>query len=188
MRKIITLLFCGFVLTACQTADKITKLNSPVEGTVYNSVASDYLPMLTTAMLLDFSDGSQALVYQVETYKSDKFGNREKANYTIASGSVNEHLAALNKFIDWNDKAKSRGDQFTKEIARVKTVNGYSVYTFHSGNKYSNLLDVCFTSPENAPCLIQSVTFDVKNVKRIIEDVNKFKDGKFKHLDTSIYQ
>lgn len=187
MKKILALVFCLFVV-GCQTADKVTKIKSQVEGSVYNSVASNFLPMLTTAMLLDFSDGSQALMYQVETYKRDQFGNHEKANFTIASHSVNEHLATLNKFLDWDAKAKSRGDQFTKEIARVKTINGYTVYTFHSGNQYSNLLDVCFTSPENAPCLIQSVTFDVKNVRRIIDDVNKFKDGKFKQLDTSIYQ
>lgn len=187
MKKILALVFCLFVV-GCHTADKVTKIKSQVEGSVYNSVASNFLPMLTTSMLLDFSDGSQALMYQVDTYKRDQFGSSEKANYTIASYSVNDHLLMLNKFIDWDTKAKNRGDQFTKEIGRVKTINGYSIYTFHSGNQYSNLLNVCFTAPESAPCTIQSVTFDVKNVKYIIDDVNKFKDGKFKQLDTSIYQ
>lgn len=89
MKKILALVFCLFVV-GCQTADKVTKIKSQVEGSVYNSVASNFLPMLTTSMLLDFSDGSQALMYQVDTYKRDQFGSSEKANYTIASYSVND--------------------------------------------------------------------------------------------------
>ncbi|HHE3463678.1 TPA: hypothetical protein ACPDJG_000596 [Pasteurella multocida] len=187
MKKIYTLGVLSALLIGCSTANNLTKINSSVEGLIYNSVASDYLPGLTSALLLDFDEGYQAVTYTTETYKTNQFGQREKVNITIPSYAVDDHLIMLNKFLSWDQKAKERGDQFSKEIGRVKTVNGYSIYTFHSGNKHSNLLNVCFTNPESMPCNIDSITFDVKNVKLIIQDLNKFKSGGFKQLDTSIY-
>ncbi|WP_143411962.1 hypothetical protein [Canicola haemoglobinophilus] len=178
---------CYWLLVGCTTASKLTKVSSNVQGLAYNSVASNYTPMFTTASLLDFDDGSKAIHYKMETYKRDNYGNIQTANVTIPDTSLEQHLVLLNKFLDWDIKAKSRSEQFDKEIGRAKTINGYSVYTFHSGSQHSNFLDVCFVLGENGFCMIESITFDVTNVKRIIEDLTKFKNGQFKHVDTSIY-
>lgn len=143
--------------------------------------------MLSTSALGAVTTSVQALNYRTETYKTNQFGQKEYANLTIPTYSADEHLNMLNKFLNWNKTAKERGDQFDKEIGRVDTINGYVIYTFHSGNQYSNLLDVCFTTPKMAPCTISSLIFDVKNVNKIIKDVEKLKSGGFKQLDTSIY-
>ncbi|HDR1860346.1 hypothetical protein ACFGYG_05985 [Pasteurella multocida] len=188
MKKLVLVGLVSALLVGCTSASKMTKVNSNVKGLVYNSVASNYTPMLTTVSLLDFDDGSQALNYRSETYKRDNYGNIQTVNVTIPNTSLEQHLELLNKFIDWDIKAKARAEQFDKEIGRAKTTNGYSVYTFHSGSKYSNFLDICFVISEGSPCMIESITFDVQNVKNIIQDLTKFKSGGFKHVDTSVYQ
>lgn len=187
MKKTFILLFCAF-LFGCIMPSKTSVVNSHVKGMVYNSVMSDYTNMLTTVSLMDFSDGKQALSYRVQTYKLDQFGNREDVYLHIPRESVDEHLSLLNKFIDWDSKAKSRNEQFDKEIGRAKTINGYSVYNFHSGSSRSNFLAICFVLSEKGACMVDDVTFDLPNVKLLIQDLNKFKTGGFKPIDASIYQ
>ncbi|WP_129582268.1 hypothetical protein, partial [Rodentibacter caecimuris] len=186
MKKLLLTGLACALLVGCMSASKMTKINSNVQGLAYNSVATNYTPMLTRASLLDFDDGSQALNYKIDSYKRDNYGNKQTVNFSIPNNSADQHLGLLNKFIEWDTKAKARSEQFDKEIGRVKTVNGYSVYTFHSGSKYSNFLDICFVITENSPCVIDSATFDVSNVKELIKDINKFKNNKFQHIDTSI--
>ncbi|HHT7700624.1 hypothetical protein ACFGW3_06595 [Pasteurella multocida] len=60
MKKLVLVGLVSALLVGCTSASKMTKVNSNVKGLVYNSVASNYTPMLTTVSLLDFDDGSQA--------------------------------------------------------------------------------------------------------------------------------
>lgn len=188
MRKLFLVgaLIASFVLIGCQSAKRTTDVNSNVKGMVYNSVASNYLPRLTTVSLSELSDGREVLFYRVETY-NQSHGMPQYEVFAIPFNDVDEHKALLEKFLEWDNKALSRGDMFTKEIGRAKTYNGYSNYKFHSGNKSSNLLNICFSMTDSSGCYVEGITFDVNNVKNILQDIERIKSGKMKHLDDSIY-
>lgn len=185
MKKLLSF-FIVFLLTACSMADRSTKITSQVQGLIYNDIASRYSPRLTQVFLEDFSDGSQALRYMTELFGKNSSGV-EYSIYVVSSKNADEHLSLLNKFIDWNKKAKDRGDQFEKKIGSAKTVNGYIQYTFHSSNEYKNLLVTCFSLSEDSMCT-DATTFDLSSVNYIISDITKLKNRSLKQLDTSIYQ
>lgn len=186
MKKIFITIITTVFLLGCQTADKTTKIASNVKGMIYNDIASNYFPRLTIISLENFPGGKQYLTYQTETYKVE-YGIRKSIYYRIPFDNIDEHQALLEKFLAWNTKASSRKDMFTKEIGRASTFNGYSVFTFHSGNQHSNLLNICFSLTDSPGCSTNGVVFDVENVELIINDLKKFKSGSFKQFDPSIY-
>lgn len=188
MKKIILfLIITCFSITGCQTAIRTTNVSSNVKGFVYNSVLSNYFPRLTTVSLSEFSDGSQFLTYKTETYES-LYGVPQFIVFSIPIDNIDDHRGLLEKFLEWDKKALSRGDMFTKEMGRAKAYNGYSNYTFHSGNKRNNYLDICFSMTDSSGCSLEGVAFDTENVKNILNDIDRIKSGEIKHLDDSVYK
>lgn len=41
---------------------------------------------------------------------------------------------------------------------------------------------------DSSGCNVESVVFDTENVKNILNDIDKIKSGKIKHLDDSVYK
>ncbi|VGM95203.1 Uncharacterised protein [uncultured Avibacterium sp.] len=187
MKKLVLIGLVSAVLAGCTSADRVSKVNSPVQGMVYNSVASTYTPMLTTASIASFPD-DQELIYRAESYKANSYGGRQFVVLRILKSNVKEHEELLQKFIKWDNLAKARNEQFTKLIGSAKVHNGNMIYTFHSGNQYENILSVCFDVLTTSVCGVDPISFDRKNVELILKDIQKFKQGGFKHTDLSVYQ
>lgn len=184
MKKLILIALTSIGLFACSSANNIERISTDVKGMVFNDLSATYVERPTKAYLIDYPDGSQSLEYVVEPYRMNTAGIALK----IPSKHASEHLILLNKFLDWNKLAKSKNDNFSKEIGIVPTTNGYTIYTFHSSNKETTVLAACFTMTNSSGCGYDSVAFSVGNVEKIIKDVNNLASKSVKKVDTSIYK
>lgn len=187
MKKLVLVGLVSALLVGCTIADKETRVSSPVQGMVYNSVMSKYTPMPTAVSLSTYGN-DQELAYRTDGYGFNQYGSKEQVVLFIPKNNAVEHEKILNKFLEWDNLAKSRGDQITKMIGSAKTVKGNMIYTFHSGNEYVNVLSACFDVLTSSVCGVNPVAFDRKNVEYLLKDIQKLKLGGFQHSDLSVYQ
>lgn len=187
MKKLLLVSLIGALLAGCTMADKETRVSSAVQGMVYNSAISKYTPMPTTVSLSTYGS-NQELAYRTDGYGFNQYGSKEQVVLFIPKNNVAEHEKILNKFLEWDNLAKSREDQITKTIGSAKTVKGNMIYTFHSGNEYLNILSACFDVLTSSVCGVNPVAFDRKNVEYLLQDIQKLKNGSFQHTDLSVYQ
>lgn len=186
MKKLLFVAMTTAIISSCASNDFV-QIPTEVKGMVFNDIGSTYLERPTRAYLIDYPDGSKSLEYVVESYRMQA-GSPVGIALKIQEKNVSEHLAAFNKFLDWDKLAKQRKDNFSKEIAIVPTTNGYNVYAFHSGNKNTNVLVSCFSMTNSSGCGYDAITFTPQNVHRIIKEAEMLKNKTLKPVDTSIYQ
>ena len=93
--------------------ENVNRINSTLQVSRYNSIASQYLPTPTSVIALKMG-GIETLGIEPKNANSMYFS----IDY------VDDYLAAISKYIEWQELATNNGDSFKKQISEAKT-KGY---------------------------------------------------------------
>lgn len=161
-----------------------TRLNSDLRASDYNDASDQYTERPTFVSKVERIGTGEMLWIKVDQYGTDE-------NLYIPIQSVPELTSAIDKYFEWEAKAKSRGDQIDKKIAKI---NGWAQFK----------LDTLFfsASPEShyfvirqcvLGCLSADATdefyFNRENSSKLKMLLSDFDSGNLKSLDVdAIYK
>ena len=165
------------VLFGCTTVEQSTRLTTDLKAREYNSIASKYMDRPTFTSIEKMSDGDTVLAISRENYGSTESPLRFSKNH------VSSYTSLIDKYFEWENLAKSRGDAITKEIGRAKTwgntMSGSLKFTFHSGNSTIHYLSISFCAA--GTCLDeQALYFDSANTSKLKDILGQLASGKLK--------
>lgn len=136
---IFTLLF----LSACAAGmtDRTMPVDTELQAKMYNSVASQYMNRPTFVDLNIQKSGDKVLDIQVVDYLDNK------VHLMVFYRDMHVYLNAIDKYLEWEEKAKVKRHVFDKVIDTYSSPWGidYS-FNFHSGNKYTHYLSIGMAS------------------------------------------
>jgi hypothetical protein len=193
MNKLMFAVVASFFLSApAALASDATRIHTNVKFFEFNSVASEYMARPTFANIKDYGLKDKILVFE-----ADGYGGR-MMEFSVSKEFVDENIEVINKYLKWEETAKSRGDLIDKEIA---TVRGWDMgpaysrnhYLFHSGNKDSHYLEVTkgfksiFGGFDKRAGLIP-VTLDAVNARIIIKELIRYRDGNISTPELDAYK
>lgn len=161
-----------------------TRLNSDLRVSDYNDASDRYTERPTFVSKVERIGTGEMLWIKV-----DKYGVNEDLYIPIQS--VPDLSAAINKYFEWEGKAKARGDQIDKRIAKIDGWAQFKLDTmFFSASPESHyfVISQCVLG-----CLSADATdeflFDRKNSSRLKLLLSDFANGKLKTVDVdAIYQ
>lgn len=164
----------ALTLVACTTLEQSNRISTRLIGKEFNSIASRYLDRPTFVAIERLSD--KATVLRV---KMSMYGTKE-SNLPFLQGKSAEYVAHIDKFIQWEALAKSRGDALTKDIGRVPAwsngPSGELKFVFHSGNAAAHFLAISFCAV--GTCLDeQAVYMDAASVQELRRLLLALDDG-----------
>jgi hypothetical protein len=183
LKKIVFITTLALSLASCTSIKNTTKINSNIHAKEYNSIASQYLARPTFVTIEEMSSNEITLAITMDNYKSTsipvRFSKTDTASY----------IAMIDKYLEWEKLARTRGDALTKEIGRSKTwsngpVSGTLKFTFHSGNSSNHLLAIAFCAA--GTCLDDTAIYiDPNNARELKILLQDFSDGKItpKNID-----
>ncbi|MER2493391.1 hypothetical protein [Catenovulum sediminis] len=179
MRKLL-ILGCLIILSACATIEEETRIGSDLTAVQFNSIASSYLNRPTFVTLKKMSSGETVLGIEMDRYGSTK------STIHFLSNNVEIYINFINKYLEWANIARNRGDAITKDIGMVETWSNGSTanikFEMHSGNSKDHYLVLTFCAV--GACLDEySMFFDNKNAIKLIKLLQQFKNGGLKPVD-----
>ncbi len=133
----------------------------------------------THVAIHNYSDDTESLVIEIDQY-SKGIGKNNYSRWLVLfdKAVVPEYISMIDKYIEWEGLAKSRGDIFTKKIGTVKSTTLAGTYTtmefdFHSGNASNHYLCVYRSTPQmGLDKKVQALYFDRDN-SIILKDLLK---------------
>ena len=141
MKQLLLALFLAS-LAACTTVEQSNRVSSKLAAREFNSIAARYLDRPTFVAIERMSDGATLLRVNMSLYGSDT------STLPFIQGKGTAYAAHIDKFLEWEALAKSRGDALTKDIGRApawgNAVAGEVKFVFHSGNSMTHFLAVSF--------------------------------------------
>lgn len=154
------------------------RINSTLQVSHYNNIASQYL--LTPTSIVAVKMGG------VETLSIEP--KNEKSIY-FSIDYVDDYIAAISKYIEWQELAVKNGDSFKKQISEAKTkVTGirlkFGFYSANANNHYLtvktcvNFLGTCTESDD-------SQLYDLENAKKLALLLSQLKSGELISGDVS---
>lgn len=158
------LLIVALTLVACTTLEQSNRISTRLVGKEFNSIASRYLDRPTFVAIEQLSDKTTVLRVTMSMY-----GTKE-SNLPFMQGKSAAYVMHIDKFLEWEALAKSRGDALTKDIGRAPAwSNGPSgdlKFVFHSGNAAAHFLAISFCAV--GTCLDdQTVYLDAASTKEL---------------------
>lgn len=162
--KILKLGILTLILAGCTTIEQSTRLSTNLEAREYNSVYAKYMDRPTFTSIEKMSDGNTVLAISRDNYGTTFSPLRFSKDY------VSQYTVLIDKYLEWNQLAISRGDAITKDIGKAQTwgnsMSGTLKFTFHSGNSTVHYLSISFCAA--GTCLDdQSLYFDSKNAREL---------------------
>lgn len=140
--KLIFSLIVALALVACTTLEQSNRISTRLVGKEFNSVASRYLDRPTFVAVEHLSDKTTVLRVTMSIYGA------KESNLSFIQGKSAAYVVHIDKFLEWEALAKSRGDALTKDIGRAPAwANGLSgdlKFAFHSGNAAAHFLTISF--------------------------------------------
>lgn len=183
-----------------QRSDRVSTSLRPRE---YNSIASRYMERPTFVSIEEMSDGSSVLMVQMDTYSvpstyrdlnlsAEQRNALRHSQIRFLKDHVAEYVEAIDKFSEWEELARERGDAFTREIDRVPTWanmgSGNLVFSFHSGNDRNHFLVVAF-SAAGTVLEDQALYFDASNIQELKRLLIAFSNDSLQRTDIdSVYR
>ena len=155
------------------------RINTTLEVSNYNSIASKYLKTPTNVISLKMG-GVESLGIEP----------KRGASIFFSIEHVDEYLAMIAKYIEWQKQATENGDAFSKEIGDVKSpMKGIRVrFGFYSGNATNHYLTIlnCVTLFGSCSDDGESPQFyDLESAHVLIGLLSKMKTGEIKPEDVS---
>ncbi|MBG0760640.1 hypothetical protein BOO22_14595 [Vibrio cidicii] len=183
MLKKIALLFL-LVVAGCASIKSETRIESNLRVKEFNSISSRYMDRPTFITLYELSGDDRFLYVQSDSYRPNK-------SNTISYGLkyVDEYIAFIDKFLEWEKLATERKDTLNKDIGETSSWAGALnlKFSFYSGNSRSHFLEV-------AGCGLMCVDtspfqyFDQAAAKELRSLLIKMKENQFKPTDDSVYK
>lgn len=185
-----TTLFIGGVgLGACTTLVSETRISRPLSASQYNSVASRYMEQPTFVSVQTMSDKAEVLKVQMDQYGAGYDANLDIITEYVAffdKRYVAAYLPLIDKFLEWEALANTRGDLLEREIGKASTWgNGLPVelrFSFYSGNASNHFLTIerCAAGT----CADKALTLTRANAIILKELLEDFGEGKVGHSIT----
>lgn len=167
-------------ITSCTTLTESQRFHSQLSAKEFNSVSSKYMDRPTFLSISNFSDNTSSLTVLMDLYGQGQSG------LFLDKARSQQYIDAIDKYLAWENKAKTRGDMFTKEISTIKAGGSMTdlkyKFTFHSGNQNQHYLSIIYCT---AVMCIDKVTqyYDVANAKELKELLLQFKQDSIKVND-----
>lgn len=175
------LMTVGFVLAIMPISTQAAwkedehRLNTPLQVSSYNRIASRYLETATSVVALKMG-GKETIGVEPSRATSVYF----------SVDHVDEYLQAIEKYISWQEQATKEKDAFTKQIADVKNpmAGTRNRFGFHSGNAEQHYMTVetcvmlfrtCNSSDNEKVQL-----YNLENAKELALLLQKLKAGEIK--------
>jgi hypothetical protein len=138
MKKIIMTLLTILIIGCASVGWVDSQIPINVSSKLFNDVASQYMDRPTFANLRTYKgNGSKTLVVQMVSYRLDSYHEIE-----FVPEHIDEYIANIDKYLQWEKTATKDGDLFTKEIGEVDRFPFDVKFTFHSGNMTSHYLEL----------------------------------------------
>lgn len=154
------------------------RINSTLQVSHYNNIASQYL--LTPTSIIAVKMGG------VETLSIEP--KNEKSIY-FSIDYVDDYLAAISKYIEWQELAIKNADSFEKKISETKTkVAGIRViFGFYSSNANNHYLTIktCVNFLGKCTETDGSQLYDLENSKKLALLLTQLKSGELMSGDVS---
>lgn len=173
---------CIVFLSGCKSTSVLsdTRVSSNVSASEFNSISSRYMERPTFISTKQYADGSRSLHINTDTY------GRSESYIWLKETYIDEHIAMIEKYLEWEALASRDGDMFTKVIGKPigsdNIVTHYLRYRFHSGNESNHMLMLAFCS--SMICLEDDeIAFDQVNAKRLKSLYVSFKKNAFTTKD-----
>ena len=135
---------------ACTSVAKETRIASQLHAREFNSIASQYIERPTFLSLQTYSDGRTALVIDMDEYGVGPAGFEMAGDYALRldPAQVDAYVALIDKYLEWETLASSRGDMLDKEIGRAPAAGaqspGEARFAIYSGNVGAHYLSTQF--------------------------------------------
>lgn len=174
MNKIISLTIGMLLLAGCAGVEQIDRIESKISAKEFNDLTSSYENRPTFMSVRKHSNGTESLTFEMDLYGSGV------STRDFDKTRISEYVATIDKYIEWEAKAVSKGDIFTKEIATIKAGGTQSDYkykfVFHSGNAKKHYLTITVCTwimciPEN------DQVYDLSNAKMLKSTLLDYKEG-----------
>lgn len=155
------------------------RITTPLQAREFNSIASQYMERPTH---VNVKKVGTDLALWVEY---DSYDPRKSDTYLIFSKKyVDDYLAHIDKYQEWNVKAMEAGDAFQKDIGKASSQAGFKLkFAFYSGNAQKHYLNVM-------PCVLlmcgtSGVYFDAENTDELERLLIQLRDGQLTAEDVS---
>ena len=171
---------------ACTSIAKETRISSSLQAREFNSVASQYMERPTFLSLQNYSDGRTALVIDMDEYGVGSAGYEIPGDYSLRldPAQADAYAALIDKYLEWESLASSRGDMLEKEIGRAPAAGaqspGEARFAIYSGAAGAHYLQTQFCAV--GACIVDMFFSrnDALELKRVLMAV---KAGKVSHLN-----
>ncbi len=154
------------------------RINSTLQVSHYNNIASQYL-LTPTSIIAVKMGGIETLGVEPKNEKSIYFS----IDY------VDDYLAAISKYLEWQELAVKNGDSFKKQISEAKTkLAGIRLrFGFYSGNANNHYLTVktCVNFLGSCTETDDSQLYDIENAKKLALLLTQLKSGELLSGDVS---
>ena len=177
MNRKFLLMFVSIValLAGCATPDSKTRISSGVTAYQFNDPASKYMARPTFATVLEYSDR------KLLDLTMSEYG--EKTSHVVFDQAfVDDYVALINKYLEWQEIALSRGDMIEKNIGKAKDKLIFDFYSANANNHYLVIAtDMDFVR-------MWEMVFPKEEAVRLKALLLKFKANNFSKVDTdSLY-
>lgn len=178
----ISAIILALALTSCTTVKESQRVSVPLTAQEFNSISSSYMGRPTFVSLETMSDGAEVLSVEVAMYANEPSAIR------FLKTQAPEYQSAIDKYLEWNKLAKSRGDAITKDIKAIPVWNGEGDFSFHSGNTNSHYLSIAFCAA--GTCLTdRALYFDERGAKELKRLLGEYQAGSLKTTNIeSVYK
>lgn len=170
------------VLSAGCASVQEHQISSSLSASEYNNVYAKFYERPTFITNYDYEKDTDAILI-----KMDMYGN-ETSILSFSEKEADRYLAAINKFIEWEELAREREDIFSKDIDTIPAWNsGNLKFSFHSGNAKNHYLSISFCS---LLCLEeQAQYYDLNNAVALRDVLTSLSNGDIKTTNIDdVYQ
>lgn len=138
LRILLPLLLLFFV--GCSHVKEQNRVSSQLQVKEFNSLASKYYSRPTFVAVNLLNTGKKSLLIQVDPYRPRQYD--VKSMMSFGEDYANQYITLIDKYLEWENKASQRGDQFEKKIGSVDDGTGILdlTFKFYSGNAYNHFL------------------------------------------------
>ncbi len=168
-RLILITIFAALSLFGCITAPSLTRMDVDLSGVRYNPLAGQYFNYPLTAE----TDGDTLLIREQEhAYAVTAIRFNKKCIPGVVS--------AIDKYLEWEELATRRSEQFTKRIAGVDYQGGEWAFRFHSVGVGQHHLSIGARSKllgDGVVAGVPDMSLDRANVLKLRKLIVDYRDG-----------